>query len=578
MRPNDRRRATSATHNRNLMTRRTNATMAEQPDDNTGDNRVSGDILKALKLRFKFQNFEFQFLWNCLQDVGWTCRRTTLATTGYQYQAPGDNGLVFDDWRCVVEYMDQFALPEVCSTLQMTNAYEHFTTTQERCDGRELRQQALEEIFEQSQDEILRRTQQGNLAGATPGPHSTATTSDTFNSHSKRRDNKRGSVTQSDKGTELYLHGKKSKSKRKNNSKAKDSALTNLGVDMVLPSVAEVQGFLGGHASIHTTQGLDNVKEHSQWRFLLSTNHSLLFFGTGSKYKLLNDFCENDLVNEGYALQIDGFDKSVSIEGILDLLVAQFLGGNDPQPMARITRCDGTHNVTGEFNPWRAPTLVERAIVVSRACAFEATETLLPIFIVIHNLDGESLRSQLALDALAALVINSNVENSTRCIRLLASVDHASASELMFSTQNSANLSWIYQPVHTHQPYVKELDMLVLPSSKSKRNQQQTVRASRVEHIESVLDSLAPRHTEVMQVLARLQLESKDDDWVKMMAFRKQCKNEHLVTKDAQLDVYLNELNDHGLINTDNRKDSGEFIRAPFGADKLKQILTFQRS
>jgi hypothetical protein len=105
--------------------------------------------------------------------------------------------------------------------------------------------------------------------------------------------------------------------------------------------------------------------------------------------------------------------------------VASFLNGKEPIPMAlMIAMKDGDDQRVGIWNPWKAHELVERAITVSRALAQEASISLVPIFLVIHNLDGESFRNTLAQESLAALLVNSTVANGVASIRLVASVDH----------------------------------------------------------------------------------------------------------------------------------------------------------
>ena len=61
-----------------------------------------------------------------------------------------------------------------------------------------------------------------------------------------------------------------------------------------------------------------------EWKFLLLTNHSLLFWGVGSKQILLHRFVTEHL--DGDICEIDGYDNVLTIESILDLLSDQWLG------------------------------------------------------------------------------------------------------------------------------------------------------------------------------------------------------------------------------------------------------------
>ncbi|GKY97613.1 hypothetical protein MPSEU_000719700 [Mayamaea pseudoterrestris] len=534
---------------------------------------------KAIEVRFKFQEFEYAFVWNCLQQAGWSYRTTTLSVTGYQYQAPAENGPRFDRWEEVMAYLDQYALPDVYSTLELVTSNEDFQTKEEVEQGMEIRRQALRMMFENTKDELNKRLRHESKPNKFEPEHVMEEGATSNTRRNTLPSSKQGSTTQTDVGTDLYLHGKRALNlKRKRAPVTTNSA--RLDEQLQLPSISQVARHLQENNHLHkdAAEYEESYKPaFPHWRFLLSTNHSLLFLGAGSKYDLLTKFCDQELRKEGYVLQIDGFDKDISMTKVLDLLVNQFLGGNEPVSKGRIESHDGTHKVLGESIPWRAHALVERAILVGRACAYEASESLLPIFLVIHSLDGDSLRSKLATDALAALVVNSNVEVNAHAIRLVASVDHISASELMFTSHVAANLAWIYLPLHTYRPYVKELVMLSESKKKSAIHKAELSQLERIERVEGVLELLAPRHTEVMQVLAKLQLEQTlEESWVKMPVFRKQCKNSHIIAKDSGLDSFLNELTDHGLVQIDRRSESGDFIRAPFNRAKLQQILKFQ--
>ena len=50
-----------------------------------------------------------------------------------------------------------------------------------------------------------------------------------------------------------------------------------------------------------------------EWTFLLSTNHSLILYGFGSKRDLLNDFAKRELSIRGIVLVMIGYDSDISI-------------------------------------------------------------------------------------------------------------------------------------------------------------------------------------------------------------------------------------------------------------------------
>ena len=61
------------------------------------------------------------------------------------------------------------------------------------------------------------------------------------------------------------------------------------------------------HASELAKIELKYKAKFKEWAFLLQTNHSLLFYGYGSKRKLLEDFAKEELGKEGYVANIQGY-------------------------------------------------------------------------------------------------------------------------------------------------------------------------------------------------------------------------------------------------------------------------------
>jgi origin recognition complex subunit 2 len=518
---------------------------------------VDADAVEALTLRFRFIEYNFlPLVWSCLREAGWTYH------SGSSYHDPGSRNI--GNSNDVVAYLDRFAIPDVRSNLESFQRSTLVDQVEEQ-RGIQLRRDVLRIWY--------RRTASKNVEKIATDENTTTTSTATTSHKESSKRSTRASVTSIEKGSDLYLH----KNTLKARGKAKNSQRP---VDMEAPSaLPSIQECIKGIQKYPLDQ-VDTIEKayktsFEEWRFLLSTNHSLLFFGAGSKRNLLNQFCEQELDKEGYALAIDGFDSCVTVEGILDLLVALFLDGKEPIPMASLGA--GDHPRVGISNPWKAHELVERAIVVSRALAHAATISLVPIFLVIHNLDGESFRNTLAQESLAALLVNSTVANGVASIRLVASVDHVDASALLWNVSTSANFAWIWKEVHTHRPYVEELAML----SDDVRKKTAKLKNQELDHADralEVLKNLAPRHAEVVQILARLQMgQSQIDGWIDYLVFRQECKTKCAISKDSQLRAFLVELNDHRLIIS--KKDNGtELVRVPYSEAKLHEILAYNRN
>ena len=521
------------------------------------DDVVDADAVEALTLRFRFIEYNFlPLVWSCLREAGWTYHN------GSSYHDPGSRTI--GNSNDVVAYLDRFAIPDVRSNLETFTSCTLIDQEEEQ-RGLQLRRDVLRIWY--------RRTASKSVEKIATDENTTTTSTKTTSHKDTSRRSSRASVTSIEKGSDLYLH----KNTLKARGKAKKSQRP---LDMEAPSsLPSIQECIEGIEKYPLDQVIAIEKAYKrdfeEWRFLLSTNHSLLFFGAGSKRNLLNQFCEQELDKEGYALAIDGFDSHVTVEGILDLLVTLFLDGKEPIPMASLEA--GDHPRVGISNPWKAHELVERAIVVSRALAHAATISLVPIFLVVHNLDGESFRNTLAQESLAALLVNSNVANGVASIRLVASVDHVDASALLWNVSTSANFAWIWKEVHTHRPYVEEFAML----SDDVRKKTAKLKNQELDHADralEVLKNLAPRHAEVVQILARLQLgQSQTDGWIDYLVFRGECKTKCAISKDSQLRSFLVELNDHRLIIS--KKDNGtELVRVPYSEAKLHEILAYNRN
>jgi origin recognition complex subunit 2 len=522
---------------------------------------ADADALEALTLRFRFKEYPFiGLLWNCLREAGWTYHNGP-------YQDPGSTR-TFEHSKDIAIYLDQFAVPDVRSNLESFRSSTLIEQEEEQ-RGRQLRRDVLRIWY-------LRTASKSVEKMATNENTTTTTTVTKTTSHKEiSRRSARASVTSIEKGSDLYLH--KNTVKARGKAKKAQHPL-DMEAPAALPSIQEcIEGIKG--YSLDEVVSIENAYKSSfeEWRFLLSTNHSIMFFGAGSKRKLLNQFCEQELDKEGYALAIDGCDSHVTVEAILNLLVTLFLDGKEPIPMASIAMEDGDHQRVGISNPWKAHELVERAIVVSRALAHEASISLVPIFLVIHNLDGESFRNTLAQESLAALLVNSTVANGVASIRLVASVDHVDASALLWNVSTSANFAWIWKEVHTHRPYVEELAML----SDDVRKKTAKLKNQELDHADralEVLKNLAPRHAEVVQILARLQLgQSQTDGWIDYLVFRNECKSICAISKDSQLRSFLVELNDHRLIIS-KIEDRAELVRVPYSEAKLHEILAYNRN
>jgi Origin recognition complex subunit 2 len=622
----------------------------ENPFD-TNDDEVR-DSFRACLLRFRFQDQPFLGLWRALKDAGWAHDSSTRT-----YRSP--SGRVFDGARPVARYLDRHAIGDARSNLEWMDVDLNGDDSDDGggddgIAGDDLRlpsssrskivwtaeeQELAWKLRVEAVTELWRRASNAGKASGDPSGNIDKNLdesdhdrmSDVGDEESSPRPRARRSprlsiescdstsaATQAakkavpwgqsevmtEKGTALYL-AKNSRRVRFQNKRSNPvhADAADIAIDkLVAPSVDACQKRLREVARSRRDAAVDRYRGHFfDWRWLLSTNHSLLLYGAGSKVELLNAFADEELSREGYVLVLNGFDKDITVEAILDLMVNMFLGGAKgalAMSRSRIPHADGMEGVTatGTYTPWKAEPVVERAIQLGRALAERGSETMVPIFLVVHTLEG--LNNRIAQEALSTLLVNSVVANGVAAVRLVASVDHVDAP-LLWNTTTKANFSFLYQQVHTHLPYAEEL--CTLPTKKkADPNRKRAAKVPRSDQASTeFLKTLSPRIAEVLQILARLQLDAlakpptgdgggtnggkgkgstnkkgpkgapPPPPRIAYSALSKECKRACTITKESLLKTFLVELQDHGFVDYED-----DFVCIPHGADKLKELLT----
>ena len=360
-------------------------------------------------------------------------------------------------------------------------------------------------------------------------------------------------------------------------------------------------------ARTHELNDTATIREESiepsfeEWKFLISTNHSLLIYGVGSKKNLLKNFAKHDI--EGDVIEIDGFDNSLTVDGILQLLIDRWLDGREPTIRKKnlfhvhFEKNDRTNRITvaervAPYFPYHGDfRIIQKAIAVAKRIARQVKRSSRPITLVIHNIDGVGLCNETAQEVLAVLVSQSRTDCGLNAIRLVASVDHING-QIYIESNSNHRLHFVRKEVHTHRPYVdevlhEEVDLENHTSEKSKyssddRELENDLTGDNhllIEHdsIFSVLKSLASTHAESLRQLAWLQLES-EQDWVSYTDLLKKCRAVRIVQADQQLRLYLGELLDHNILEKDKHKSASSMVsyRIPYSNEILNLIWEFK--
>ena len=274
----------------------------------------------------------------------------------------------------------------------------------------------------------------------------------------------RASATSNEPGTEKYFSKKKQQKGASDESIIKITREDEDGPERSLKwpnprnCVAAVRSMTNDDSDDSEAEDVESGyldQYSSEWKFLMSTNHSLLLHGYGSKIKMLNTFASKELHSSGDVLTLNGFDPGINISQILHIVVQLFLNGIEPSPEVNLSSEESNSAGIYEIGMLRTPhrlqsTIVQRAISIGKALGARHPK---PIYIVLHNIDGVGLRSKESQKALSALVVHSTFNvaanskdgefNNSRVVRIAASVDHVDAPLFLWDVETSNNFSWV---------------------------------------------------------------------------------------------------------------------------------------
>jgi origin recognition complex subunit 2 len=336
---------------------------------------------------------------------------------------------------------------------------------------------------------------------------------------------------------------------------------------------------------------------YSRWLFLLSIDYSLLFIGFGSKRDLIDHFGRTVLKPIGDVYTIDGFARGVNIDQILDAVVQCALGTASFDTSAMPAGDCPPVRALSSLGP-RLPLNISHSKVLRRAAVIASevhyrrtrpgTRTK-PIYLCIHNLDGLGLRSAEAQQALCVLAVAGQ-----GIFKLIASADNVNSTLGLWDLATKQNFNWAWQDATTFDPYVQEVANFA-ESSKGKKSKGGNVinggGKSNAGGVGQVLKSLAPRHAEIMKLLARQQIMNSEAEasgaagggasgkskavGMEYKEFKKGCQEKLLVTNDTQLGLLLVELQEHALVSRKRNDEGVEYISIPHPPELVAMIRDF---
>ncbi|KAJ1653625.1 Origin recognition complex subunit 2 [Dispira simplex] len=280
-----------------------------------------------------------------------------------------------------------------------------------------------------------------------------------------------------------------------------------------------------------------HAQHFPQWLFELRNGFNILFYGLGSKRRLLTKFAL-EYLQDTPVVVINGFFPTLTVRHIFQKIM---------------------HDVLQLGNAGANP---HEQIAVIRKYFDDPNRAVPEIYLMVHNIDGASLRPERTQQVLGHLA------SCSPHVHIIASVDHIQVPVLWDSVRLS-QFRWVWHDLTTFDYYQVETSF-----ENSLLVQRQEISAVGIQY---VLASLTSNAKGVFRVLASHQIEQSDPKdatpGLDYSAFYRRCRERFLVSSDTAFRAQLTEFRDHKIIHTRRGADGVEILYIPLDQDILQDIL-----
>ncbi|KAF9174986.1 Origin recognition complex subunit 2 [Mortierella sp. AD011] len=386
------------------------------------------------------------------------------------------------------------------------------------------------------------------------GEHGSECDSDSDIDQEKRRDNvfeatvhdanepQKSFFEEDEMGAERYFQDLYQKSKTSNNTLSKLPTLEHADF------IQAIKRAPAKHAKEMEMLMLLYEEQFPQWYFELMSGFNLLIYGYGSKRSLLTKFATS-ILTDAPLIIVNGYFPTLTIKEILDKINTAALQYSGPV---------GT---------------LQEQIALIHAYFTQPDRSVKKLYLLIHNIDGSSLRSEKIQSALSLLA-------SCPQIHLIASMDHINTN-ILWDTVKSARFRWVWHELTTFRPYMTETSF---ENSIMVRQGELGPRG-----IQFVLASLTSNGKGLFRILAEHQIQTEREsaaggvsgavsknymDWG--MAYNtlfKKCQENFLVSNAVTFRTQLTEFRDHRIVQSKKGADGVEILFIPLSGNILEGIL-----
>ncbi len=276
---------------------------------------------------------------------------------------------------------------------------------------------------------------------------------------------------------------------------------------------------------------------------MLAGNFNILLYGYGSKKQVCSNFTKGYL-QDHHVIEVNGYFPNLTIQKVLSFIGEKVLDCASSK-MGNIL--DHARFIESMFNEYfNSKTTTE----------YQKKH----LFLIIHNIDGGSLRNKVSQSVLSLL---SNIQG----IHIIASIDHVNALN-MWDSAMKQQFRWLWYDTTTFSMYRHETEY---ENAILVQSNQTNVRA-----VISVLKSLTPNGRKVFEILLNYQISNMaDPSFIGMnhRLFYNDCFKDFIVSNEVSFKSQLIEFKDHNVIKIKlSPNDGQEYIYIPLTIDMLESI------
>ncbi|BFZ57579.1 Origin recognition complex subunit 2 [Savitreella phatthalungensis] len=277
-----------------------------------------------------------------------------------------------------------------------------------------------------------------------------------------------------------------------------------------------------------------HVELYEEWALELEHGFNLCFHGYGSKKAVLEGLAEEEFAHV-HAVIVDGYHPRADLRSLCGSITAGLgAAGNDVD--AALRALDEYTVDEGEDDT---------------------------VLLVIHNIDGEGLRTEKTQAAICRLVGHEKV-------KLICSIDHVKAP-LMWSTSKLLQLGVIYHDATTLVPYDVETALLGGGSGDVFADRTKLSGLTGDRGIRWILQTLSQNARSIFRILLQAQIQTGSG--LESSRLYQLSSEAFAVSNSTSFNAQLGEFLDHEIITVAREQGLGEVYRIPFEKEQLERLL-----